>query len=106
MMTNSDRTVAKIGRSTKKCDRFMAVVRSMPGRRLDLSRLRRNLAAGPRSHEPVDDNPVARIETRADDPKAILGHWPRTHDLWLDRAVVFHRHHHLARLIREDGRVG
>src|SRR4051795_9968798 len=105
MMTNSDRTVAKIGRSTKKCDRFMTV-RSMPSRRLDLSRLRRDLAAGPRSHEPVDDNPVARLETRADDPEAILGHWPRTHDLWLNRAVVFHGHHHLTRLIGDDGAVG
>ena len=30
MMTKTDRTVAKIGRSIKKCDKFIAAARSMP----------------------------------------------------------------------------
>src|SRR5262245_59248892 len=105
-MTKTERTVAKIGRSTKKCDMFIAVAGSMSSRRLDLSGLRRDLAAGPRPHEPVDDNPVARLKTRADDAKAILSHGPWTHDFRLDSAVVFHGHHHLARLIGDDGAVG
>src|SRR3984893_7233722 len=105
-MTKTDRTVAKIGRSTKKCDRFTATAGSMLSRRLDLSRLRADLGARPRPHEPVDDHAVARFEAGADDAEAIVGHWPRTHDLWLDCAVLLHGHHHLARLIGHYGAVG
>src|ERR1700730_4476508 len=105
-MTKTDRTVAKIGRSTKKCDRFTATAGSMLSRRLDLSRLRADLGARPRPHAPVDDHAVARFEAGADDAEAIVGHWPRTHDLWLDCAVLLHGHHHLARLIGHYGAVG
>src|SRR6266446_8755407 len=105
-MRNTDRTVAKIGRSTKKCDRFTGTTRSLPSRSFDLSWLRRHLAAGTRPHQPVDDDAVARFEARADDAQAVIGHWTRTHDLWLDGAVLLHGHHQLARLIGDDGAVG
>src|SRR3954467_1031656 len=106
MMRKTDRTVAKIGRSTKKCDIFIAAARSMPSRRLDLSRLRCDLGAWPRPYQPVDDDPVARIEARADDAETVIGHRTRAPRLLLDGAVLFHGHHHLARLIGDDGAVG
>src|SRR5215472_9860663 len=82
MMTKTDRTVAKIGRSTKKCETFIEFARSdvrtarrsMPSRRLDLSRLRGDLAAEARAHEPVDDDPIARFEAGADvRPSSVMG---------------------------------
>src|SRR5215831_2155504 len=114
MMTKTDRTVAKIGRSTKKCETFIEFARSdvrtarrsMPSRRLDLSRLRGDLAAGARAHEPVDDDPIARFEAGADDAEAILGDGPWPHNLRLDSAILLHRHHHLARLIGDECAVG
>src|SRR5438132_5859199 len=105
-MTKTDRTVAKIGRSTKKCDIFIAVVRSMPSGCLDLTRLRRDFAARPRPYQSVDDDPVGRRKAGADDAEAVIGHRTGTHDLWLDCAVLLHGHHHLARLIGDDGAVG
>src|SRR6266404_6460025 len=80
--------------------------RSLPGGRLDLSRLRCHLAARPRAHKAVDDDAVARFEAGADDAQTIIGHRTRTHDLWLDGAVLLHGHHQLARLIGDDGAVG
>src|SRR5215831_10675795 len=138
MMTKTDRTVAKIGRSTKKCDTFIEFARSvaifpsplrgrrgqrpgmqkktpsdvrtarrsMPSRRLDLSRLRGDLAAGARAHEPVDDDPIARFEAGADNAEAILGDGPWPDNLRLDSAILLHRHHHLARLIGDECAVG
>src|ERR1700720_3229655 len=105
-MTKTDRTVAKIGRSMKKCDRFTAVPRSRLRGRLDLARLRRDLAAGPGPPQPVDDDAVGRREARADDAEAVIGHRTGTHDLGLDRAVILHGHHHFAGLIGDDGAVG
>src|ERR1700730_14512656 len=98
-MTKTDRTVAKIGRSTKKCDRFTATAGSMLSRRLDLSRLRADLGARPRPHEPVDDDAVARFEAGADDAEAVIGHRTGTHDLCLDGAVLLHGHHQLPGLM-------
>src|SRR3984893_13781732 len=106
MITKTDRTVAKIGRSTKKCDRFMATAGSVVSRRLDLSRLRADLGAKPSPHEPVDDDAVARFEAGADDAEAVIGHRTGTNDLLLDGAVLLHGHHQLARLIGDDGAVG
>src|SRR6266404_7955345 len=80
--------------------------RSLPGGRLDLSRLRCHLAARPRPDEPVDDDAVARFEAGADDAEAVIGHRTGTHDLLLDSAVLLHSHHQLARLIGDDGAVG
>src|SRR5437868_14532438 len=99
MMRKTDRTVAKIGRSTKKCDIFIAAARSMPSRRLDLSRLRCDLGGWPRPYQPVDDGPVARIEARADDAAAVIGHRTGAHDLLLDGAGLVQGHDNLARLI-------
>src|SRR5690349_19569352 len=79
---------------------------SMPRGRLDLSRLRRHLAAWPRPHKAVDDDAVARFEAGADDAEAVIGHRPWAHDLLLDGAVLLHGHHQLARLIGHDGTIG
>src|SRR5438132_8684346 len=79
---------------------------SLSGSRLDLTRLRGDLAPGSGARQPVDDNPVGRCETLADDPQAIVGHRARTDDLLLDGAVLLHGHHYLARLIGHDGAIG
>src|SRR5205085_8668060 len=104
-MTKTDRTVAKIGRSMKKCDRFIAASRSGLSGRLDLTRLRRDLAAWPRPHQPIDDDAVGRRETGTDDAQAVVGHRAGSHNLLRDRTVLLHGHHHLARLIGDDGAI-
>src|SRR5262249_1553231 len=98
-------TIAKIGRSMKKWERFIGE-RDSVGLRLevDLSWLRRDLGTRPRAHEPVDHDSIVRLEAGADDAEIVVG-GPGAHHLRLDRAVVEHRHHDLARLVRDHGRV-
>src|SRR5438128_11849112 len=74
------------------------VDRSVPGGRLDLSRLRRDLAPGPRPRQPVDDDPVARRQTRAAYPEAVVGPRTRRGDLLLEVAVRLPGHPHLWRM--------
>src|SRR5438128_2305329 len=65
-------TEAKIGRSMKKCEIFIAASVRLVGLRLRAGRalrLRRHLGAGPRPDEPVDDNPVVGREPGLDDPQ-------------------------------------
>src|SRR6266849_4438290 len=96
------RTVAKIGRSTKKCDRFMA---GSARARLDLAGLRRHLGARSRAHQPVDDDPILRAETLANDAQTVDDR-AGTHDARLDGAVILDRHDDLARLVGDDRAVG
>src|SRR5438270_739305 len=101
-MTKTDRTVAKIGRSMKKCDKFIAASRSGLSGGLNLTRLRRDLAAGPRPHQPVDDDAVGRRESGTDDAESVVGHRAGTHDLLCDCTVVLHGHHYFALLVGDN----
>src|SRR5579883_3142728 len=91
-------TIAKIGRSMKKCERFI-VARSVRLRfELDLAWLRRHLGAGPRPHEAVDHDTVAGGETGPDDAQVVVARTDAHHP-GLDGAVVLHDHDLLLRLI-------
>src|SRR5262249_31513221 len=69
--------------------------------RLDLAIPGLHLLPRPRSLQPVDHDPIGRRETRANDAQAV-DDGPELDELGADRAVVGHREHDLARLIRRD----
>src|SRR6266705_3427212 len=102
-------TEAKIGRSMKKCEIFMTALvglRLRPGsRRRDAALLRRDLGAGPRPHQAVDDDAVVGAEPGPDDAQIV--HHLAEGDVFLaHRAVGADRERVLARLLGADGDIG
>src|SRR5579859_7697987 len=85
-------TIAKIGRSMKKCDSFIvlpALIGVGFGRNGSL--LRRDLGAGTRPHQSIDNDAISWQKYLPDDAKPVMGR-PWTDDLRHDRVVVRDRH--------------
>src|SRR5258706_13151824 len=92
-----DRTAAKIGRSMKKCEKFIYLTlartagkghlaASIVGEgslrrrlRLDRAGVRRDLGARPGAHQPLDDDPIVRRQAAPDDPQAVMAGGPPDH---------------------------
>src|SRR5262245_16345983 len=104
-------TAAKMGRSTKKCEKpIFRSLRRSAGRGLgllglDLAGLRGDLCARPRPDQAIDDDPVLRIDAAADDAQATGLARAGADDLGMHDAVAVDREHDLARLVGDDRRV-
>src|SRR3970040_329046 len=96
-----DITAAKIGRSMKKWEIFIAAAFLLVRRAgLDLARLGLDLDAGTHAHQPVDDDVVVGLEAVADDPEAAFRRRAGGDDLEAHGAVGGHGVDDLPRLVR------
>src|SRR5882757_1648343 len=111
MTKTIETTAAKIGRSMKKWERRMCGSRSIgvdlrPGDRCRSGArlLWRNLSAGPRPHEAVDDDVVVGRQALGDDAQALDERPER--DVFRPGDILGVDHHHeLAHLLGPDGGV-
>src|SRR6185312_4500293 len=90
------------GRSA--CPSLLTSYSALPvgaGVEFDGAVLRRDLAAGNRAHQAVDDDAVARFETGLDHAQA-AAQLAGGHDLRLHRSVSGNRHHQPLRLVGHD----
>src|SRR5690349_3950618 len=98
-------TAAKIGRSTKKCEKRMSARRRLVGFWRDGPFLRRHLGAGPGTDQAVDHKLVVGAEAAPDDTQTTGLAGAGTDDFRPHDAVLADGEHHLARLIGDDRRV-
>src|SRR5262245_57035388 len=104
-------TAAKIGRSTKKCEKpICRSLRRSAGRGLgllglDLAVLWGDLCARPRPDQSIDHDPVLRVDAAADDAQATGLARAGADDLGMHDPIAVDREHYLARLVSDDRRV-
>src|ERR1700744_125289 len=105
-------TVAKIGLSMKLwvtarscfsfcCQAFLSALAIGAGVVMDGAVLRRDLGAGNRAQQAVDDNPVGGLEAGLDHPQP-TAKLARGYDLRLYGRVGGNRHHQVLRLVEHD----
>src|SRR5262249_29399412 len=97
-------TVARMGRSMKRCVKRMVVVLACGARRgrRDRAGCWHHLHSWPRTHQAVDDDAVAWLEAAPNNTEAMI-ELTQLNDLRDHRPIGRNGHHHVLRLVGYDG---